>query len=224
VFTGAKQNRVHCRSAEGRRRIVAEIVRVLKGERGPGGPAPRASGAPPASSGAPFLPRPGAAPPAKARARTPRSSSWPSNVYTAWVVRACGLHGGGAARGANTPRMRERSRRAPRRPGAPRGRLSGRGAARQVRAFVDLVGSLLHATERGAAGRGGRGAGAPGLSGEVVRAMREAGVVGALTAALKLVDLDHPKARGCYTLPYTLPASPYALGRAAQPDGPRSCA
>jgi len=89
---------------------------------------------------------------------------------------------------------------------------------------VDLVGSLLHATERGAAGRGGRGAGAPGLSGEVVRAMREAGVVGALTAALKLVDLDHPKARGCYTLPYTLPASPYALGRAAPPDGPRSCA
>ena len=54
------------RSAEGRRRIVAEIVRVLMGE---GGPDVESFGSPPAapSASTPFLQRPGAAPPAKAR-------------------------------------------------------------------------------------------------------------------------------------------------------------
>ncbi|KAK9821448.1 hypothetical protein WJX81_000342 [Elliptochloris bilobata] len=120
------------RSAEGRRRIVAEIVRTLGGDGSGACPAlgSREPAAPPAAS-VPFLPRPGAAPPAK------------------------------------------------------------------VQAFVELVGSLLQATERSVARPGGRnGGGAQGLSTEVVRSMREAGVVGALTAALKLVDLDHPRAPG----------------------------
>jgi len=133
IGTGAHRQEIHAcrRSAEGRRRIVAEIVRVLKGEHGPGGPAPRAAGAPPASSGAPFLPRPGAAPPAKARASPPRASAraltlmhspgWDARAACMVAVqpalrvrRACVVHACTELAGAP----------APPRVDAPRGRLS----------------------------------------------------------------------------------------------------
>lgn len=59
---------------------------------------------------------------------------------------------------------------------------------------MDLAASLLSTTGRG----GGQGAGAAAqqaaVSAEIVRAMKDAGMVRALTAALRLVDLDHPQA------------------------------
>lgn len=64
---------------------------------------------------------------------------------------------------------------------------------KQVKTFVELVGSLLSAS--GSAGampprppRPGTGA-----SVEMARAMKEAGVIKALMDALALLDLDHPK-------------------------------
>jgi hypothetical protein len=59
----------------------------------------------------------------------------------------------------------------------------------QVKAFVELVGSLLSASG-GKAGAGGSGQ--AGLSGEMMRAMRWAGVIPVLINALRLLDLDHP--------------------------------
>ncbi|KAK9830284.1 hypothetical protein WJX72_010812 [[Myrmecia] bisecta] len=70
------------------------------------------------------------------------------------------------------------------RPGAP--------APFKVKAFVNLVGSLLSASTPGASS--GNRAASTGLSTEMVRAMRDAGMVKALTSALKMIDLDHPKA------------------------------
>jgi hypothetical protein len=68
--------------------------------------------------------------------------------------------------------------------------------ASQVKAFVDLAGSLLAATATSPpGGRNGQQPMASGLSSEMLRAMKDAGVVQALTAAMMLVDLDHPKAR-----------------------------
>ena len=57
----------------------------------------------------------------------------------------------------------------------------------QVKAFVELAGSLL------SAGAAKSQAGQPtGLSGEMLRCMRSSGVINALIGALKLVDMDHP--------------------------------
>ena len=53
---------------------------------------------------------------------------------------------------------------------------------------MELVGSLLSASSA----KSGAGGGAPGLSGEMLRSMRYSGVIGALFAALRLLDLDHP--------------------------------
>lgn len=88
-------------------------------------------------------------------------------------------------------------------PGAPRPNpnpnrnvvLSSLPVIPQVKAFVDLAASLLSTTGR----RGGGGASAQqaqqtAVSAEIVRAMREAGMVKALTTALQQVDLDHPQA------------------------------
>jgi hypothetical protein len=60
----------------------------------------------------------------------------------------------------------------------------------QVKAFVELAGSLLSAG--GSRGQPGQPAG---LSGEMLRFMRFAGVVNALINALKLVDMDHPEVK-----------------------------
>ena len=57
----------------------------------------------------------------------------------------------------------------------------------QVKAFVELAGSLL------SAGAAKSQAGQPtGLSGEMLRCMRSSGVIDALIGALKLIDMDHP--------------------------------
>ena len=63
----------------------------------------------------------------------------------------------------------------------------------QVKTFVELVGSLLSASSGGSGplSRGPRPGAGPSL--EMARAMKEAGVVKALTDALALMDLDHPK-------------------------------
>ena len=65
-----------------------------------------------------------------------------------------------------------------------------RGLLLQVKAFVELAGSLL------SAGAAKSQAGQPtGLSGEMLRCMRSSGVINALIGALKLVDMDHPNVR-----------------------------
>jgi hypothetical protein len=70
----------------------------------------------------------------------------------------------------------------------------------QVKAFVELAASLLSTTGRGAgvsaaaAAAGGQAQQTAAVSSEIVRAMKDAGMVPALTAALQLVDLDHPQA------------------------------
>jgi hypothetical protein len=71
--------------------------------------------------------------------------------------------------------------------------------ALQVKAFVELAASLLSTTGRGAgvsaaAAAGGQAQQTAAVSSEIVRAMKDAGMVPALTAALQLVDLDHPQA------------------------------
>lgn len=64
----------------------------------------------------------------------------------------------------------------------------------QVKTFVELVGSLLSASGSPSQGLSSRpprqGSGA---SVEMARAMKEGGVIKALTNALALLDLDHPK-------------------------------
>ncbi|KAJ7561891.1 hypothetical protein O6H91_03G045900 [Diphasiastrum complanatum] len=59
---------------------------------------------------------------------------------------------------------------------------------RKVRAFVDLVNSILssHSSSSGAQ--------APGFSADMAKAMVDAGMVQALTQTLQVVDLDHPDA------------------------------
>ena len=54
---------------------------------------------------------------------------------------------------------------------------------------MELVGSLLSASSAKTGAGGGGGAG---LSGEMLRSMRFAGVIDALFNALRLLDLDHP--------------------------------
>ena len=62
----------------------------------------------------------------------------------------------------------------------------------QVKTFVELVGSLLSASgSNGMPSRSPRPAQGPSL--EMARAMKEAGIIKALTDALALMDLDHPK-------------------------------
>lgn len=65
----------------------------------------------------------------------------------------------------------------------------------QVKAFVELAGSLLSAgSARGQSSQ------ALGLTGEMIRFMRSSGVINALIIALKLIDMDHPKV-SIYMLP-----------------------
>lgn len=61
----------------------------------------------------------------------------------------------------------------------------------QVKAFVELVASLLSASISNPSSSDG--ASPPGLAGEMLRVMKEAGVLKCLTNALKLVDTDHPQ-------------------------------
>jgi hypothetical protein len=61
----------------------------------------------------------------------------------------------------------------------------------QVKAFVELVSSLLSASITNPSSQDG--ASPPGLAGEMLRVMKEAGVLKGLTNALKLVDTDHPQ-------------------------------
>ncbi len=61
----------------------------------------------------------------------------------------------------------------------------------QVKAFVELVSSLLSASISNPSSQDG--ASPPGLAGEMLRVMKEAGVLKGLTNALKLVDTDHPQ-------------------------------
>lgn len=61
----------------------------------------------------------------------------------------------------------------------------------QVKAFVELVASLLSASISNPSSADG--ASPPGLAGEMLRVMKETGVLKCLTNALKLVDTDHPQ-------------------------------
>lgn len=60
-----------------------------------------------------------------------------------------------------------------------------------MKAFVELVASLLSASISNPSSADG--ASPPGLAGEMLRVMKEAGVLKCLTNALKLVDTDHPQ-------------------------------
>ena len=60
-----------------------------------------------------------------------------------------------------------------------------------MKAFVELVASLLSASISNPSSQDG--ASPPGLAGEMLRVMKEAGVLKGLTNALKLVDTDHPQ-------------------------------
>ena len=62
----------------------------------------------------------------------------------------------------------------------------------QVKAFVELAGSLLSAGAPKPAGSPQR-AQTQGLSGEMLRSMRFAGVISALIGAMELLDSDHPQ-------------------------------
>ncbi len=65
-------------------------------------------------------------------------------------------------------------------------------AAPQIKAFVELVGALLSASAP-MTGTASHTAPAAGLSIEMIRAMRDAGVVKALTNSLSLIDNNHPQ-------------------------------
>ncbi len=62
----------------------------------------------------------------------------------------------------------------------------------QVKAFVELAGSLLSAGAPKPVGSPQR-AQTQGLSGEMLRSMRFAGVISALIGAMELLDSDHPQ-------------------------------
>lgn len=61
----------------------------------------------------------------------------------------------------------------------------------QVKAYVQLVGSLLSASMSHPNAQ--RSMGPPGLAGEMVRTMKEAGMISVLVRVLKLIDTSHPK-------------------------------
>ena len=63
----------------------------------------------------------------------------------------------------------------------------------QVKAFVELVASLLSASISNPNSQDGPTP--PGLAGEMLRVMKEAGVLNGLTNALKLIDTSHPQVR-----------------------------
>ena len=62
----------------------------------------------------------------------------------------------------------------------------------QVKAFVELAGSLLSAGAPKPAGSQQRSQ-TQGLSGEMLRSMRFAGVISALIGTMELLDADHPQ-------------------------------
>eukprot|EP00884_Botryococcus_braunii_P008520 jgi/Botrbrau1/1766/Bobra.0217s0021.1 len=64
----------------------------------------------------------------------------------------------------------------------------------RVKAFVELIGSLLSASSPSSNSSARQPPSAAGLPVEMVRAMREAGIVKALTNSLKLIDFSHPQA------------------------------
>ncbi|KAI3425184.1 hypothetical protein D9Q98_008953 [Chlorella vulgaris] len=67
----------------------------------------------------------------------------------------------------------------------------------KVKAFVDLAASLLSTTSRSSPSSASASSSqqqTQAVSAEIVRAMKEAGMVRALTAALQQLDLDHPQA------------------------------
>ena len=61
----------------------------------------------------------------------------------------------------------------------------------QVKAFVELVASLLSASISNPNSQDGPTP--PGLAGEMLRVMKDAGVLNGLTNALKLIDTSHPQ-------------------------------
>ena len=65
----------------------------------------------------------------------------------------------------------------------------------QVKAFVELVATLLSASISNPSSQDA--ASPPGLAGEMLRVMKEAGVLKGLTNALKLVDNNHPQVMHC---------------------------
>ena len=70
----------------------------------------------------------------------------------------------------------------------------------QVKAFIDLVGSLLSASMPPPTGpRGMRPAAQP-LATEIVRTMQDTGIVKPLINALKLVDTNHPQVNAALQL------------------------
>ena len=70
------------------------------------------------------------------------------------------------------------------------------GVDTQVKAFVELAGSLLSAGAPKPAGSQQRSQ-TQGLSGEMLRSMRFAGVISALIGAMELLDADHPQVCAC---------------------------
>jgi hypothetical protein len=175
------------RSAEGRRRVIAEVVATLTAAnaasaagsgQGAAAEALALALAEPPGSKRPdvaYRPAPGAPPPLKVR----------RGARTACGTGAAALPAG-SARPPAAPSLPPAHHHRHARPRCP-----------QVRALVELVGSLVTAQQASLTGADGRGAAAPpagGLSSETVRAMREAGMVKALALALRQVDLAHPGA------------------------------
>jgi hypothetical protein len=86
-------------------------------------------------------------------------------------------------------------------------------SAVQVKAFVELVSSLLSASITNPSSQDG--ASPPGLAGEMLRVMKEAGVLKGLTNALKLVDTDHPQVDWKPCVKLALPAQQGTSSRQA---------
>ena len=75
-----------------------------------------------------------------------------------------------------------------------------------MKAFVELVASLLSASISNPSSADG--ASPPGLAGEMLRVMKETGVLKCLTNALKLIDTDHPQVHLLSCLVSALQLSP----------------
>ena len=99
-------------------------------------------------------------------------------------------------------------------------RVRGRASAPGLVVLVDLVNSLVAARKSPNSPADGA-AGQSGISGDMMRAMRDAHMVRALTAALRQVDLDHPGATACVTaILRPLEALTRACGPLAPPPAP----
>ena len=170
------------RSAEGRRRVVSELVRTLSGAEADGGAAPSKRGAggggaaapPPAAGPAaedmPFLSKPGGPPPFKVGL----AGCGGAPTERGLPFQQAGRQGSGAAFCCAVVPHRLPPVMAPR-PPARAACLPPPPCVRQIKAFVDLAASLLSTT----GGRGGQGASQQqqqqAVSTEIVRAMKDAG-------------------------------------------------